>query len=632
MERALYFDKFRNIGFEKSERLVLNHSLERGKMGNLVILVGANNSGKSNVLDGINAFGRGRIEDRDVTMLSYAPEYRNPSLTMSLKDDDGNDYTIRIHKDGSKKGFYPTSKDEGEKIYTFADDIEALKADILWIVEDGLRNYVDGTGYVSVHPSRQDFSDLYHYLKQPLEKEAIIQKVLSTLDDSIRKYPTKRRWWDSFLVHRPQSKLAKEYVIKRHQTSGNEIEYTDDAAFKKFGITVSSQIINYVEKPIKNSDLSCHVSDLNTSNFMVSVFEKIGINKQEICTTYQAFTKLGNKGALTILQRKANQRLLAVADDFNRMYFVDDCKYSFEVSLESDKIYFSMFRGDNDIILDYQSTGFKWFFNLYFNLLSKNTLNAGDVLIMDEPATNLHVMGQIELRKFLKSFAMKNDLTIVIATHSPFLIDLDYLDELRVISMADNISKICNDFSAVNINDPDALKPIKTALTVNNHVLLDPDKTVVFVEGITDYNYLVAFKNKLNIAEDIVFLPIQGLGNVREKDSKEHQKELSKELIKIRKNNPVLLVDGDKAGDSMVAVNKDSALMVVSLKNIDPAFKQIEELFDAKDKAKLDLINENGKYNKHFGQSSNLKTYIEEYEFEQSTLDNFKKVLMHLGE
>ena len=56
MERVLEYEKYRNLGLKNKERLVLNKSLEKGKMGNLVIVVGANNSGKSNVLDGLLAF------------------------------------------------------------------------------------------------------------------------------------------------------------------------------------------------------------------------------------------------------------------------------------------------------------------------------------------------------------------------------------------------------------------------------------------------------------------------------------------------------------------------------------------------------------------------------------------------
>ena len=73
MERRLEISSFRNIGFEEGkpskEGLILNHSLTKGSLGDLVILIGANNSGKSNVLDALLAYGDKRISDRDVTDL-----------------------------------------------------------------------------------------------------------------------------------------------------------------------------------------------------------------------------------------------------------------------------------------------------------------------------------------------------------------------------------------------------------------------------------------------------------------------------------------------------------------------------------------------------------------------------------
>ncbi|MDE6584711.1 MAG: hypothetical protein K2K15_04850 [Anaeroplasmataceae bacterium] len=246
---------------------------------------------------------------------------------------------------------------------------------------------------------------------------------------------------------------------------------------------------------------------------------------------------------------------------------------------------------------------------------------------MDEPATNLHVQGQLELRKFLKSFAIKNDLTIVLATHSPFLIDLDYLDELRVVTNKDNISSIENDFTTIDINDPDSLKPIKNALTVNNHILFDPDKLVVFVEGITDYNYLLAFKQVLNIDFDIVFLPIKGVGNIKESGYKEKQLEISKRLIQIKKHQPVLLVDADGAGKSIQSINKDdSELIVYSLADIDPNFKTIESVFSDEDIVNLKLKNEKGRYVKRSSISALIKTFSNNYQFTQETLDNFTKI------
>lgn len=75
---------------------------------------------------------------------------------------------------------------------------------------------------------------------------------------------------------------------------------------------------------------------------------------------------------------------------------------------------------------------------------------------------------------------------------------MNYLDEIRVICTKDGRCYIKNDFSAVDPDDQNSLKPIKEALTVHNHILLDPDKKVVFVEGITDYNYMTTFTQILN--------------------------------------------------------------------------------------------------------------------------------------
>lgn len=50
-------------------------------------------------------------------------------------------------------------------------------------------------------------------------------------------------------------------------------------------------------------------------------------------------------------------------------------------------------------MIEYQSTGFRWFFNLYFNFLCSNQLKSGDIVIMDEPATHLHPQGAKGIEK-----------------------------------------------------------------------------------------------------------------------------------------------------------------------------------------------------------------------------------------
>ena len=50
MQRIISLSKFRNFGLDKEEYFILNQTLEKGKMGDLVIIIGPNNSGKSNIL------------------------------------------------------------------------------------------------------------------------------------------------------------------------------------------------------------------------------------------------------------------------------------------------------------------------------------------------------------------------------------------------------------------------------------------------------------------------------------------------------------------------------------------------------------------------------------------------------
>ena len=68
MNRYLRIEKFRNIGIDKEEKLMINSSLKKGEQGNLIILVGENNSGKSNVLDALMRFQSKNMQERDVTI------------------------------------------------------------------------------------------------------------------------------------------------------------------------------------------------------------------------------------------------------------------------------------------------------------------------------------------------------------------------------------------------------------------------------------------------------------------------------------------------------------------------------------------------------------------------------------
>lgn len=645
MERSLRFEAFRNIGFgkendelmPKSERFVLSNSLNKGEIGNLVILIGANNSGKSNVLDGLNIYGQNSISERDITDLSFDESCRNPKLKLSSKLDSGEEYAFEIDKYKTPTISFPENEIE-EKIslnITKENIYEELKD-----LYDEAQSYLDDNPFEEILESNfSEFSNDDEKCTEEAGKftDAQILSIAEKVFEQLKTIKSncsntafamlhRRNPFGSFISQIENNVFYTDFLENNKEK--DDVTKLDSNFKSEFGYDFKGKILYYTEKKFSNSSLNTAYENIAASDFFKHVLNVIGVEVSTIQNAHTNFQKQNNKGVLTQLEKTLNKKLQKISEDFNKLYYLDDSPYSFSISLESENIYFLIFRGDQALSLDYQSAGFKWFFNLYFGLLYTTELDSGDIIIMDEPAMNIHPKGQKEVRAFLKDFAIRNDITIVLATHSPFLIDLDYLDELRIVQNKDNITSIENYFSAVNENDPDSLLPVKEALTVDNHIIVNPDNDLIFVEGITDYNYLTALKKVLG-KDDIYFLPINGVGT-----TDKARKEVSERLLKIRKNNPTLLVDNDKAGQSMKDVNKDSDLIIISLDEVDANFKTIESLFSQEDLQKFNLADTKGNFNKHASTSALFKTKVIKAPtlLSDETKSNFNKLFERLSD
>ncbi len=256
------------------------------------------------------------------------------------------------------------------------------------------------------------------------------------------------------------------------------------------------------------------------------------------------------------------------------------------------------------IILSQQSTGFQWAFNFMFGFLynvgSDFSFNKNIIYVMDEPATHLSVPARKEFRRFLKEYAHKNHVTFVLATHDPFLVDTDHLDEIRIVEKETEGSVIKNHFNYPLNNaskNSDALYQIKRSLGVDQHVFHNPQKhRIIFVEGITDYCYLSAFKLYFNERDfkdnpiPFTFLPISGL-----KNNPNEMEETIQKLCELD-NNPIVLTDDDRKCDSdqnatserFKKANEEmhDPIRILQLSKCDENFKQIENCFSVNDRKK----------------------------------------------
>ncbi len=340
------------------------------------------------------------------------------------------------------------------------------------------------------------------------------------------------------------------------------------------------------------------------------------INFIEILENIAEILEYNMQSRIDSLIAKEFNKLLAIAQDdhqdnyqlkirvrHNNKFLREKCT-AYEIKLEI----YDCRKSDNQkpIILSQQSTGFQWAFNFMFGFLynvgSNFSFNKNIIYVMDEPAVHLSVPARKEFRKFLKEYAHKHNTTFVLATHDPFLVDTDHLDEIRIVEKEEQGSVIKNGFSydpKEDVgNNSDALHQIKRSLGVSQNVFHNPQKhRIIFVEGTTDYCYLSSFKLYFNERESknnpipFTFLPISGLKNDSNK-----MKETIQKLHELD-NDPIVLIDDDRKDGSDPQKAKSEQfkraneemhdpITILQLSSCDENFKQIEDCFSANDREK----------------------------------------------
>ncbi|TPH92457.1 ATP-binding protein [Helicobacter pylori] len=393
--------------------------------------------------------------------------------------------------------------------------------------------------------------------------------------------------------------IPKKYLQKINQESLKEIKQSQ----YPFNIEAKGEYNNNVWQLEFFNDKSSLLFKVNFTEILENIAEIMEYNMQ---------LKMDS------LIAKEFNKLLAIAQDSpqdsyqlkirvrhnNKFYDYSKKSTAYEIKLEI----YDCRKSDNQkpIILSEQSTGFQWAFNFMFGFLynagSNFSFNKNIIYVMDEPATHLSVPARKEFRKFLKEYAHKHHVTFVLATHDPFLVDTDHLDEIRIVEKETEGSVIKNHFNYPLNNagkDSDALDKIKRSLGVGQHVFHNPQKhRIIFVEGITDYCYLSAFKLYFNKHDPqyknnpipFTFLPISGL-----KKESDEMKETIKKLCELD-NHPIVLTDDDRKCDfdqkatseRFKKANEEmhNPITILQLSDCDKNFKQIEDGFSANDRKK----------------------------------------------
>lgn len=665
--RSLIFKNFRNLGIDSiSENLsnkLLIGSIDEKHIGGLIILLGGNNEGKSNVLDGFLSCNKKRLTESDKpNFIDYDKNLQSKTqiifdykitdkekiaeISLANKKEiqdiesgifSGRTFGIFFTEGSLKKGVELNSVNTEEEYCLF---IERMLSDSIIY---GIYGHDESSGRLEIRlilpqhnrmllcsveqignalmcfsavikncneikdmdraiklncsfkvdskaPKNCDNANLLiNYLRQDFEKrpyssnvlneELHLRAALEFNDTSSYKIYAYKIYTDSM-----ESKEKSQQPL--------DLRHDIDVMQRCFNIPLHPNIVFYMEQGLSDSDLKFTGNNINddtkSAKFFRTLFKILNINIESIHNA-----RKGNGNSRDSLGQYITNKCKEIIDErFNVLYCLSNDVYSFSVRIEESNIEFGMKKNGSNIYLSQQSIGFKKFFNLFFNFLYDDKIKKGDIVLMDEAETHLSIPAQKELQNFLRDYGQKSGITFIISTHSPFMVSVKHLDEVRIVkalnsleSINDNAkgSLIINDFSIAGYGKSDTLNDLRVAL--GESISLDVAR-LVFVEGIMDYNILTAYSKIYDFkdSKELIFLPISGLGagkinselessdeNSNKSTSKKElcfskeQREKALNLIefarKINLSNPILLVDSDSSGKAMKkGICEDSSL------------------------------------------------------------------------
>ena len=111
---------------------------------------------------------------------------------------------------------------------------------------------------------------------------------------------------------------------------------------------------------------------------------------------------------------------------------------------------------------DERSKGFVWFFSFLVYFSEIEELQDRDmVLLLDEPGLNLHALAQQDFLRFIdQRLAPKHQ--VIYTTHSPFMISLDNLSNVRTVEDMDNVGTVISE--DILQNNRETVFPLEMAL------------------------------------------------------------------------------------------------------------------------------------------------------------------------
>lgn len=272
----------------------------------------------------------------------------------------------------------------------------------------------------------------------------------------------------------------------------------------------TSYKIEDIEKEIKNPTVS-------PNSLLFNFVKLIGISTDDFILAARS----GSSAKQESLRRKINR---LIEEKVNKPFyeFYQTERVTLDIGFNSGVVAFVVQTQDGEaLMLSERSNGLKWYLETFIDAQANDINGVNVVFLLDEPGTSLHVNAQRELLSLFQHLT-ENSNQVVYTTHSPYMLDVETEGVHRIRAVVKDeegysrIYKTAYDSRIAPDSQKDTLTPIINALGMNLNDTFGPakDKINIVTEGMSDYIYICTMAKQLGVSNDkYAIIPSVGASN-----------------------------------------------------------------------------------------------------------------------
>ena len=480
---------YKSIGDYAESEIIL----EQG----VTAIIGKNESGKSNILEGLS-----RIQ----LLLGNDNAFSHSIVNRNCETETENYYIITLKPLADEIAM--GAKDDTQ--ITYKKNEYVATGGILQLYQSIVGNSIDKVltflAEISNNPfqlNNQELNDYKKYIAELSKKEHLnVPKVTRALEY------LKARITKLSKIHQDEF----ESLVLDSQSKWLSVAFRIPAMFyrKADKHLNSTYKIDEIKKELGNASVT-------PNSLLRELVKAIGLSANDFITAARS----GNNSKQISLRRRINKLIDEnINKKFEGFYLTEKISLLFD---SNNGVSAFAVESDNGqaLTLSERSNGLRWYLETFIDTKANDIDDRNVVYLLDEPGASLHVNAQRELIQLFHHLSDKGN-QVVYTTHSPYMLETEDggITRIRaVVKDSDGYTRIYKTAYDVRIapySQKDTLAPLINALGMNLNDTFGPtnNKTNIVIEGMSDYIYISLMTKVLNVKLDnYSIIPSVGASN-----------------------------------------------------------------------------------------------------------------------